>query len=358
MPTRIERSHASQISRIFLWLNSGCNARCQMCDIWREPPGRQLTVADISRWVPEWTRLAVARVVVCGEPLLHPDLAEICAVIRDHGIRVDLLTNGMLLSRRAHVVARSCDALAVSLDGPPRVHDEVRGRRRAFDRLSAGVRRMHTLAPELGIDARCAVHRLNFRYLRQTVATAHELGLRSISFSGTDLHNEAAFRREGRLADEYYDGLAIRGAELDELAAEVDNIAREYAADFESSFISDSPERLRRILVGYYRGLSGQEPMPVPRCNAPWTSVVLEYDGTLRPCFPMRAYGNLFAADSLHAAVNSDEAVTWRSGLNVQTNPICQGCVCQTDITPETAHAWAIERDQPAIAQLNRTSPT
>jgi wyosine [tRNA(Phe)-imidazoG37] synthetase (radical SAM superfamily) len=69
-----------------------------MCDIWLERADRRLSVSDIASWAPQWADAAVARVGVCAEPPLHPDLVDVCAAIRDHGIRVDLLTNGMLLS--------------------------------------------------------------------------------------------------------------------------------------------------------------------------------------------------------------------------------------------------------------------
>lgn len=312
-----------------------------------------LSVEVVADMVQEWLDMGIVRVIVCGEPLLHPDFARICAIVRSAGIRVDLLTNGLLLERCATEVVASCDSLAVSLDGPPAVHDDVRGRPRAYERLARGVASVRRLAPDLPVDARCAVHALNAGELRATVATARALGLRSISFSATDFHNEAAFRREGRLATGSMEELSVTGEGLARLEAEFAALVAENRSDFESGFLSDSPSRLRRILVDHYRGLAGLGPVPVARCSAPWTSAVIEYDGTVRPCFPLEVLGRVTTTSGLDGVVNSDAALRFRGNLDVATNPACQTCVCQSDITEEIAHAWSSDLSRSPIAHLS-----
>src|SRR5437764_623504 len=63
-------------------------------------------------------------------------------------------------------------------------------------------------------------------------------------------------------------------------------------------------------------------------CNAPWVSTVIETDGTVRPCFFQPALGNVRAAGSLGAVLNSAEAIAWRRQLDVHRNAICAKCVC------------------------------
>jgi MoaA/NifB/PqqE/SkfB family radical SAM enzyme len=345
------------IRRVFLWINDGCNARCRTCDIWRESPVTRLEVGTVAGWANEWAALGVSRVVVCGEPLLHPQLPQLCGVIRQAGLRVDLLTNGLLLSRRAAEVVSSCDALGVSLDGPQPVHDRVRGRVGAFDRLRAGLEAVRELAPELGVDGRCAVHRLNYEVLRETVTTALDLGLRSISFSATDLSNEEAFRRQGRVTGDYVRGLLIGQAEIDSLVSAVDDLVQDCARHFASGFISDPPDRLRRIVVDYYRGLNGLGPMPVPHCNAPWTSVVIEPDGTARPCFPMPAFGNVLRDTDLRSVIDGEAARALRQSLDVRSEPTCLNCVCQTHIDEAVSDRWANVRSESALRLLVRGTP-
>ncbi|KRV46484.1 hypothetical protein AQ490_11335 [Wenjunlia vitaminophila] len=320
----------TRMARLFLWINSGCNSRCRMCDIWREKPGTNLSVAQIRRWAPRWRELSLGKVIICGEPLMHPDVWEIASVIREQGIRVEVLSNGLLLERHAHAVAAHCDAFRVSLDGPREVHDDVRNVPHAFDRLRAGLELLDRVRPDLAVEGRCAVHRHNFRHLGETVDAAHELGLRGISFSATDLHNEEAFRRFGAIDEAYVEALAIRGEDLDELAVQLAALRRDHAEDFASGYISDTPQDLDRLLTHYYRAVNGRAEFPPVRCNAPWTSAILEYDGTVRPCFPMPAYGTVHGHGGLAEAVNSPEALAFRRELDVLADTTCRFCVCPT----------------------------
>jgi radical SAM protein with 4Fe4S-binding SPASM domain len=61
-------------------------------------------------------------------------------------------------------------------------------------------------------------------------------------------------------------------------------------------------------------------------CNAPWTSVVIEAGGDVRPCFFHPPVGNLRErplGDLLKVAMPA-----FRRGLDVSRNGTCQRCVC------------------------------
>ena len=317
------------VSKLMLWLNSGCNARCSMCDIWREGVGRSLSADQVRDWAPEWKAQGLRTVVLCGESLMHPQLWEIVAGIRELGIRVELLSNGLLLRNHAANVVQYCDVLRVSLDGPFEVHNQMRGIATAFTKLKDGIVALRMVSSDYPVTGRCAVHRQNFRFLPETVRAAKELGLSGINFSGTDVHNEEAFRRFGRIDGEYVETLSIGGAELDEFSTQLDRLSDECAEEFSSGFITDSPEFLKQQVLGYYLDLAGRGKRTI-RCNSPWTSAVLEYDGTVRPCFPMPAFGNIVQLGGLGGTANSEAADRARAALTVQTNAICRRCVDQT----------------------------
>jgi MoaA/NifB/PqqE/SkfB family radical SAM enzyme len=303
-----------------------------MCDIWKEKTGVGLSVEEIRRWVPEWQRLGRPNVILCGEPLLHQDLWQICQLIREHGMAVELLSNGILLQRFAKEVVEHCDVLRVSLDGPPAIHNLTRGIPNAFGKLEAGVAAVRSVAPSFPISGRCAIHRLNFRHLPETVKAARKLGLDGISFSGTDLHNEEAFKRHNRIDGAYVESMTITGADLNELAVQLNIMREQCAADFATGFIADTPEQLDHMVLQYYRALAGEVAFPCRPCNAPWVSAIIEYNGVVRPCFPLDAYGTLAAHKTLEATLNSVQAKSLRGALDVENNPACQRCVCQTAV--------------------------
>jgi MoaA/NifB/PqqE/SkfB family radical SAM enzyme len=61
-----------------------------------------------------------------GEPLLHPNFAEICEFVRKLVGSVRLSSNGILIPRYIHTFKRH-DGIQISVDGNKEVHDFIRG---------------------------------------------------------------------------------------------------------------------------------------------------------------------------------------------------------------------------------------
>jgi MoaA/NifB/PqqE/SkfB family radical SAM enzyme len=120
--------------------------------------------------------------------------------------------------------------------------------------------------------------------------------------------------------------VALDRDETAEFARTVEDTIQRFAVDFESRFISESPDKLRR-LPHYYAALNGLGEFPETFCNAPWVSSVVEADGTVRPCFFHASLGNI-RDNTLEQILNAPSAVEFRRTLDVKTNPICKTCVC------------------------------
>src|SRR5208337_1117025 len=131
---------------LVLFPHNRCNCRCVMCDIWRITQGREITVEELQAHIESFRKLRVRWIVFSGgEPQMHTDLAALSRLLRAEGIRLTLLTAGLLLEAQAPSVASTMDDVVVSLDGPAEIHDQIRRVPRAFERLAQGVQalRMH-----------------------------------------------------------------------------------------------------------------------------------------------------------------------------------------------------------------------
>ncbi len=320
---------------LILYPHSRCNCRCLMCDIWRVTTKSELPATAVAGWLAEWRGLGVRRVVLSGgEALLHSHLWELCDHLRAAGIGITVLSTGLLLRRHAAELVRRCDDVVVSLDGPQTLHDQIRNVPRAYQRLAEGVAAVKAADARVLVTGRCTVQRSNFRFLRATVAAAHELGLDRISFLAADVSSEA-FNRPGGWDGERIAQVALEPDDLPLLAAEIDALEREHAADFADGYIAEPPLKLRRRLHQYYAALLGQADFFPNDCNAPWVSTVIESDGTVRPCFFQPPLGNIFEAGSLDAILNSPTALAWRSGLDTHRDSICRKCVCTLSLRDE-----------------------
>ena len=312
---------------LVLMPHSRCNCRCVMCDIWQANANKQeLSREDIEQQMGSLRNLHVQRVVLSGgEALMHQNLWTLCELLREIPVDITLLSTGLLLKVFAAEVVKWCDEVIVSIDGSREVHNSIRRVPRAFERMAEGIAALRAQRPGYPVSARCVLQRHNFRDLPNIVQAAHEIGLNRISFMSVDVSSTAFNRpepwQEPRVAE-----VALDRAETAEFDGIVEDTIQRCAADFESKFISESPDKLRR-LPRYYAALNGLGEFPTTVCNAPWVSSVVEADGTVRPCFFHAPFGNVHD-NTLENILNSPSAVEFRRTLDVNENPICKTCVC------------------------------
>ncbi|MFZ0815189.1 MAG: radical SAM protein [Candidatus Sulfotelmatobacter sp.] len=309
-----------------------CNCRCVMCDIWRIREPEEITKEDLQQHMTSFRELGVRWVVFSGgEPQMNSQLPHLAQMLRSEGIRVTILTAGLLLESQAETIAASVDDVIVSLDGPSAVHNHIRRVPGAYEQMAAGVRALRQARAAITIRARCTVQKENHRWLRATISSAKETGLDSISFLAADL-TSGAFNRPHGWSEERQHNVALNTEEVEALNLEIELLIGECSAELNSGFIVETASKLRKI-VHHFRAHVGQVPDVAPRCNAPWVSAVIEASGEVRPCFFHSAIGNI-RIRSLPNILNGPEALRFRANLDIATDPICRRCVCSLYIPP------------------------
>ena len=305
-----------------------------MCDIWKRKDGREFHAADLERHRESIRRLGVKHVVLTGgEPLLNRELTAICKFFRDLNLRITLLTTGLLLQKKADIVALAFDDIIISIDGPPEVHDRIRRVPGAFRTILGGVSSLLARRPGIQIACRTTVQKLNHTRLRATVAAAKSLGVTSISFLAADV-SSAAFNREEIWSAERQSEITLSEDEVIALEDEIELLIQMHRDDIDGSFISENDVKLRKIGARFRERIEGTPPK-APPCNAPWVSAVVEVDGSVRPCFFHPSISNLNQL-TLEEAINTDTARSFRSHLQVARNPTCQRCVCSLNYPRQT----------------------
>jgi len=335
---RTGRTHALPL--VLFAPTSRCNSRCVSCDWWRSDGAGDLTLDQIRQLADSLAHYGTRSVVFTGgEPLLRADVMEVADAFLERGFTLQLLTSGLALERFAPAIATRFVEVTISLDGhTPELYRSIRGVN-GLEVVEAGVRRLREIAPALPVRARSTVHRHNFRFMRELVAKALELALSQISFLTADVTSQS-FNRSGLpLADDSRS--ATRSLLLDEdeagqMADIVEDLIRQYEVPLASRRIVPGPQGLRR-LVSYYRAHLGLESFPTVECNAPWTSVVIEADGTVRPCFFHAAVGNL-RRQPLDQLL-TEAMPRFRRSLRVAEDATCQRCVCTLKVGM-TSQVW------------------
>ena len=302
-----------------VYLTDKCNSRCASCDYWRY--GQRHMSLDLARRLAGELPRSGARYVLLsgGEPLLHPQWDAIAAAFKRAGMRVALATSGILLPKHAARVATFVDELYVSLDGAtPETYRSIRG----VDGLGLVEQGTRALAGQLPITFRTTVQRGNYRQLPDLIRLTRSWGATHHSFLAVDVSTHAAFARR----KDFDASLAPGAGDLAEFDRVLDEVEREFAAEFASGYIVESPAKLRRLRQ-YFAALLGLDSFPHVRCNAPRFSAVVETDGALKPCYFLPPAGALDGAPLL-GSLNAPEAIDLRRQQRLGRREECGRCVC------------------------------
>lgn len=322
----VSRQHIRKLPVVVIAAHNQCSCRCLMCDIWKIRDPQEITPRDLERQIQSFHELDVRWAVFTGgEPQRNANLFTLANMLRAEGIRVTLLTAGLMLEAQAEQIASTIDDVIVSLDGPPAIHNQIRRVPRAFERIAAGVKALRQCRPDMAVGARCTVQKQNHRYLCALTTSSKEAGLTSVSFLAADVVS-SAFNRPEAWPEQRQQEVALNAQEVEDLADEIECLITEHRLDIDSGFIVESPAKLRR-LVSYFRAHLGQREHVAPYCNAPWVSAVIDASGEVRPCFFHPPIGNIHE-NTVNEIVNGPAALHFRAHLDIPTNSTCRSCVC------------------------------
>lgn len=141
-------------TRVVLDVTRRCNLRCRMCHTWKANSEGELTLAELDGLLSALPRL-VWLDVTGGEPFVRRDAEALLGLAMQRPPALQVLhfqTNGWATERivAATAATRARRAgveliVTVSIDGPPEVHDAMRGRAGSFDRALATLRGLWAL---------------------------------------------------------------------------------------------------------------------------------------------------------------------------------------------------------------------
>jgi len=130
-----------------------CNLRCKTCNIWRSAGDNELSFDEIDCFFRENPSLRWVD-LTGGEVTLRPDIVDIArsaATHLPHLFQFHFPTNGTMPSRAEEVVVAAVSqripkvVVSVSIDGPPELHDTLRGRPGTWDRAVETFQRVRSI---------------------------------------------------------------------------------------------------------------------------------------------------------------------------------------------------------------------
>ena len=166
-------------TRLVVDVTRRCNLRCQMCRTWERAASGEMTATqyeDLFRQLPRLVWLDITG----GEPFLRRDIDAVFAAAVEHASALSMLhfqTNGWMTERivaqtqRLRRRDRRFDlVITVSIDGPPPVHDAIRGRAGSYARAIETARRLAEI-PDVEIHVGTTIQRSNAEHLEELART-------------------------------------------------------------------------------------------------------------------------------------------------------------------------------------------
>lgn len=166
-----------RVPHLVQWMaTTHCPLSCPHCLAAAEgQAAEEMPLPNAVRLIEQVAELGVSEFLVTGgEPLVHSDLPAVIDVLRANGVRWSLNT-AIAPGRDVRRAIEKWPPLfaAVSLDGPPQVHDAFRGRPGAFEQAMASIGWLADVA-EAGVAAGTTVTTFNFPHLAQTFGAVIE----------------------------------------------------------------------------------------------------------------------------------------------------------------------------------------
>jgi radical SAM protein with 4Fe4S-binding SPASM domain len=268
--------------------------------------------------------------------------------VKARGLACTVITNGGRLEALARdLVEIGIDSIAVSIDGPPEVHNRIRGRPDSFEKAAAGVRAVSHWQKKLkrAVPFQMAIlpiTELNLEAIGAAVEALRELPLDTINVGlrwfiparvGADY--ERVMREDFGIAATSWKGfdfdgagmVATRGRQIGEVVKLLKGLKRRRFLDSAlarpwTSFVPDvPPDRVPEYFSDYERTF-GHEMCPVA-----WYFAQVEPDGEVTFCgdFPDYFIGNVRNA-SFREIWTGEKATRFREKLAREPLPICARC--------------------------------
>jgi radical SAM protein with 4Fe4S-binding SPASM domain len=319
-----------------------CNLRCPYCFqrdetglAWQPPDQGELSLGEWLAVVADLAPLGPHVIVIGGELFLYRDALKLLRAVKAAGLPLTIITNGTGLPRAAaELLEIGLDRLIVSLDGPPEIHNAVRGHPRAYQLAAEGIARV--LASRRSnwqpfVQVSCAISAYTQAHLAAFVAEAGRLGVDQIVLNGL-IYASAEQAEAQRVALHTAFGVEhCRAKVLDNgaqhgvaLALLRDELAAIRASPWSERVIV-APPGVEQHLDAYFA--LGAPPFHGQRCTAIHRELWVMPNGDISACGYINelSMGNARAGGVL-AAWNSPLYRRFRQRLSAGLLPTCTRC--------------------------------
>lgn len=282
-----------------IFLTYRCNAHCKMCNTWKYPTKREdeLDIETIKKLPDNFSFINLAG----GEPFIREDIEEIVEVLSKKTKRIVISTNGYYTDKIVSLVKRFPKVgIRISIEGLPKVNDEIRGIENGFDRALRTLLKLREMGSK-DIGFAMTVSDDNAKSLLELYDLMDTMGM---EFATSSVHNSFFFHKDDNV---------IKDPEM--VAGEFDKLS-------EKMLRSRKPKQWARAYYNYGVSQKIRFNKRLYPCTVGTDSFRIDPFGNVIPCEGMACkmeMGNL-KEQSFEEIWNSERAKKVREAVKVCKN--------------------------------------
>jgi sulfatase maturation enzyme AslB (radical SAM superfamily) len=337
-----------------LWLLSlrithRCNHRCAICAQLGEKGYNQrddtpkvkgeVPIAVYKRVIDEIAPKKVHVYITGGEPFLYQPLVPLVNYMKEKGLTVQIVTNGVGLENNAEdIVANGWDMICVSFDGPPEVHDKCRGTPGAMETATRGIQAIQDLkkarkTKKPAIFVLTTISKNNESTLLETVREAEKLHPDGMIIYYSWFTNELIGQRHTQIAEEKM-GITpfawkgyVRDTSILDIPKITEQVKQIKAGKYKMPIVF-VPDLKPEDIATYYK--EPENFFGYKKCISPWFQLDVMPNGDTVTCrdFPDFVTGNIIDS-SIEQIYNGEKHRKFRQALRSCDNgvfPVCSRC--------------------------------
>lgn len=318
---------------LVLGVNNICNLHCKMCDVGTQYNGsnfyqnlmgakplnmpRELVLKLIDQAAEHYPKAKIGYAFT--EPLVYPHLVKTIAYANRKGLYTSITTNALTLRQKASQLAEAgLDEIFISLDGPPEIHNRIRGHKSSFQWAMAGIQKLleHEVRPQISVF--CCITEWNIGHLSEFADLFRDIPLKQLGFMHTNYTNQEIAEKHNLLYGTDYpatvsnlEEVNIDNMDLSLLYEEIQQI-RQSTYPFQVIFSPEIHDRMGLDIFYHH-----PEILIGKRCNDVFRNVMIKSDGSVIPahgrCYNL-TLGNMYES-TLPEIWNSAVASRFRKDL-------------------------------------------
>ncbi|MBT4174756.1 radical SAM protein [archaeon] len=278
-------------------ITAQCNCKCPFCELGIKnmyKPEEEVSTERALVLIKEMKDMGIKYLTLSGgEVFLRKDIYLIIEKLKEAGIKVGIVTNGLLLpvlsDDKMEVLLKNLDSLIISLDSSvAEEHNHCRRTPKLYEMIMKGIEKFQSKGFD-NISFESIIMGQNYKQIPEIVKLAKEKGIRKVMFRPINI--ESNFPQLGAVGDKS----EFADYDVDSIIEYIDKgiaVASDLDVDCDLEFN-------RKWIVEYFKNLKLKKGFFHDRvmknyfCFIPFSYVIINYDGGLLPCLLLKPKGNV-----------------------------------------------------------------